>query len=61
MRVFKLLIHLGARAYLAVLSRYLYIQDLLLLEGPSCLVITAFYKVSVGFPYKSSQDLKEER
>ena len=49
-RVFKLLVHLGIRAYLAVLPRGLYYRNLLLLEGPSCLYATAFYKVSVEFP-----------
>ena len=60
-RVFKLLVYLGTRAYLAVLSRHLYTWDLSLLEGPSCLIIITFYEVSVGFPYGSSRDLKEER
>ena len=49
-RVFKLLVYLGIRAYLAVLPRGLYYRNLLLLEGPSCLYATAFYKVSVEFP-----------
>ena len=49
-RVFKLLVYLGIRAYLAVLPRGLYCRNLLLLEGPSCLYATAFYKVSVEFP-----------
>ena len=48
-RVFKLLVHLGIRAYLAVLLRGLYYYNLLLLEGPSYLYATAFYKVSVEF------------
>ena len=49
-RVFKLLVYLGIRAYLAVLLRGLYYRNLLLLEGPSYLYTTAFYKVSVEFP-----------
>ena len=49
-RVFKLLVHLGIRAYSAVLPRGLYYRNLSLLEGPSCLYATAFYKVSVEFP-----------
>jgi len=57
-RVFKLLEHLGIRAYSAVLPRGLYYHNLSLLEGPSCLYATAFYKVSVEFPFKSSQDFK---
>ena len=48
-RVFKLLVYLGIRAYLAVLPRGLYYYNLLLLKGPSCLYATAFYKVSVEF------------
>ena len=49
-RVFKLLVHLGIRAYLAVLPRGLYYYNLLLLERPSYLYAIAFYKVSVEFP-----------
>ena len=59
-RVFKLPVYLGAGAHSAVLSGRLYAWDLLLLEGPSCLIATAFHKVSVGFLYGLSQDLKEE-
>ena len=54
MRVFELPVHLGARARSAVLSGRLYTWDLLLLKGPSCLIATAFHKVSIGFPYRSS-------
>ena len=49
-RVFKLLVYLGVRAYLAVLPRGLYYRNLSLLEGPSYLYATAFHKVSVEFP-----------
>ena len=49
-RVFKLLVHLGIGARLAVLPRGLYYRNLSLLEGPSYLYATAFYKVSVEFP-----------
>ena len=49
-RVFKLLVYLGIRAYLAVLPRGLYYCNLLLLEGPYYLYATAFYKVSMEFP-----------
>ena len=48
-RVFELTVYLGAGARSVVLFRHLYIYNLLLLEGPSCLIATAFYKVSVGF------------
>ena len=42
-------VYLGIRARLAVLPRGLYCYNLSLLEGPSCLYATAFYKVSVEF------------
>ena len=51
-RVFKLLVYLGIRAYLAVLPRGLYYRNLSLLEGPSYLYATAFYKVSVEFLFR---------
>ena len=57
-RVFKLLVYLGIRAYLAVLPRGLYYRNLLLLEGPSCLSVTAFYKVFVEFPFRLLRDFK---
>jgi len=57
-RVFELLEHLGIRAHSAVLLRGLYYYNLSLLEGPSCLYATAFYKVSVEFPFRSSRDFK---
>jgi hypothetical protein len=57
-RVFKLLVHLGIRACSAVLPRGLYYYNLLLLEGPSYLSVTAFYKVFVEFPFRLSRDFK---
>ena len=57
-RVFKLLVHLDIRAYLAILPKGLYYYNLLLLEGPSYLSATAFYKVFVEFLFRSSQDFK---
>ena len=54
--VFKLLVYLGIRAYLAILPRGLYYYNLLLLEGPSYLYITAFHKVFMEFPFRLSQD-----
>jgi len=51
-KVFKLLVHLGIRAYSAVLPRGLYYCNLLLLEGPSCLNATAIHKVFVEFPFR---------
>ena len=52
-RVFKLLVYLGIRARSAVLPRGLYYRNLSLLEGPSYLYATAFYKVSIEFPFRS--------
>jgi len=59
-RVFELLAYLGIRAYLAVLLKGLYYRNLLLLEGPSCLNATAFYKVFIEFPFRSLRDFKGE-
>jgi hypothetical protein len=57
-RVFKLLVHLGVRACLAVLPRGLFYCNLLLLGRPSYLSVTAFYKVSVEFLLGLSRDFK---
>ena len=57
-RVFKLLVYLGVRARSAVLPRGLYYRNLSLLEGPSYLCATAFYKVSVEFLFRLSRDFK---
>ena len=59
-RVFKLLVHLGIRAYLAILPRGLYCYNLLLLKGPSCLSVTAFHKVFMEFPFRLLRDFKGE-
>ena len=59
-KVFKLLVHLGIRAYSAILPRGLYCRNLSLLEGPSCLSATAIYKVFIEFLFRSSRDFKEE-
>ena len=53
-RVFKLLVHLGIRACLAILPRGLYCCNLSLLEGPSCLSVIAVHKVFIEFPFRSS-------
>ena len=58
-KVFEFIVHLGAGAHLVVLFGCLYVCNLLLLEGPSCLSATAFHKVSVGFPFGLLQNLKE--
>ena len=55
-RVFELLVHLGVRARSAVLPRGLYCRNLSLSEGPFCLCATAFYKVSVEFPFRLLRD-----
>jgi len=44
--------YLGIRAYSAILPRGLYYYNLLLLEGPSCFNIMAFYKEFIEFPFK---------
>ena len=59
-RVFELLAHLDTKAYLVILFKYLYNWNLLLLEGLSCLSVTAVHEVSKGFPFRSSQNFKEE-
>ena len=48
-RVFKLLVHLGTRAYTVVLLGALRAYNLLLSRLPSCLVAAAVYRVSVEF------------
>jgi hypothetical protein len=57
-RVFKLLVHLGIRAYLAVLPRGLFYYNLSLLGRPFCLSATAFYKVFIEFLFRLSRDFK---
>ena len=57
-RVFKLLVYLGAGARTAVLLEALYVRDLLLSKGPSCLGAAAIHRVSVEFPFRSSQCFK---
>ena len=59
-RVFKLLAYLGVRAHPAVLPKDLYYYNLSLLEGFFCLKATAFYRVSVEFPFMSSRGFKKE-
>ena len=59
-KVFKLLLHLGAGAYTAILLRSLYGCNFLLSKGPSCFGAMAVHRVSIGFLYRSLQDLREE-
>ena len=51
-KVFKLLVYLGARAYTVVLPRGLRAYNLLLLKGSFYLRATAFYRVSVEFLFR---------
>ena len=53
--------HLGARAYAAVLLRVLRGRDFSLSEGPFYFNATAFYRVAVGFSFRSSQGFKRGR
>ena len=57
-RVFKLLVYLGTGACMIILLGALRACNLLLLRLPSCLVAAAIYRVSVEFPFKSSQCFK---
>jgi hypothetical protein len=57
-RVFELLVHLGIRAYSAILPRGLFYYNLSLLGRPSCLGATAFHKVFMEFPFRLSRDFK---
>ena len=50
-RVFKLLVYLGAGAYTVVLLKALHARNLLLLRLPFCLIAVAVYRVSVEFPF----------
>ena len=50
-KVFKLLVYLGARVYIVVLLKALHTRNLSLLKLPSCLIAAAVYRVSVEFPF----------
>ena len=50
-RVFELLVYLGAKAYTVVLLKTLYARNFLLLRLPSCFIAAAVYRVSVEFPF----------
>jgi len=52
-------VHLGVRAYLAILPKGLYCHNLLLLKGPFYLKATAFYRVFIEFLFKLSQSFKK--
>ena len=53
-KIFKLLVYLGAKAYTVILFRVLYAHNLLLLKLPSCLIAAAVYRISVEFPFELS-------
>ena len=59
-RVFKLLVYLGAGAYIVILLKALHAYNLLLLRLPSCLITAAVHRVSIEFPFWSSRNLREE-
>ena len=61
MRVFKLLVYLGAGAYIVVLLGALRTRNLLLLKLPSCLIVAAVHRVSVEFPFWLSRNFKGGR
>ena len=50
-RVFKLLMHLSAGAYIVVLLGALYARNLSLLRLPFYLIAAAVYRVSIEFPF----------
>ena len=50
-RVFELLVYLGAKAYIVVLLKALHACNLLLSRLPSCLIAAAVHRVSVKFPF----------
>ena len=50
-RVFKLLVYLGARACTVVLFKALRARNLLLSRLSSCLIAAAVHRVSVEFPF----------
>ena len=51
MRVFELLVHLGARAYIVILLRALRARNLLLSRLSSCFIAAAVHRVSIEFPF----------
>jgi len=57
-KVFKLLLHLSAGACTAILLRYLYGCNFLLLKRPFCFGAITVYRVFVEFLFGSLQDFK---
>ena len=60
-RVFEFLVYLGARAYTVVLLKALHARNLLLLRLPSCLIVTAFHRSSIKFPFGLSRSFEGGR
>jgi len=52
MRILKLFVYLGAKAYIAILFKGLYIYNLLLLKMPFYFIAMAFYKVFTIFLFR---------
>ena len=50
-KVFKLLVYLGAGACIVVLLKALRAYNFLLLRLPSCFIAAAVYRVFVEFPF----------
>jgi len=50
--------YLSVGAHIAVLLRGLYVYSLSLLKVPSCLIVTAFYKIFIEFPFRLLWNLK---
>jgi hypothetical protein len=57
-KVFKLLVHLGAKACIVILLKALCARNLSLLRVPSCLIAVAVHKISIEFPFKLSRNFK---
>ena len=55
-RVFELLVYLGAGACTVVLLGALRVRNLLLLRLPSCLVAAAVYNIFIEFPFWLSRN-----
>ena len=51
-KVFKLLVYLGAGAYIVILLKDLYTCKLLLLGVLFYFIVMAFYRASIGFPFR---------
>ena len=51
-KILKLFMYLSVGAHIAVLLRGLYVYSLSLLKVPSCLIVTAFYKIFIEFPFR---------